>query len=62
LRGLYLDNPRGASVFDDYIQKLSESDLYEVNKEGQLRSTPDDLTWAYEWGVSLTLKNPIAAK
>jgi type IV pilus assembly protein PilM len=62
LRGLYLDNPRGASVVDDYIQKLSESDLYVVNKEGQVRSVPNESEWAYEWSVPLTLKNPIAAK
>jgi type IV pilus assembly protein PilM len=60
LSGLYLANPRGPSVVDDFIQKLGESPLYEFNKEDLKRSVENEEVWAYEWSIPLTLKNPIS--
>ncbi len=62
LRGLYLENPRGATVVDDFLAKLGESPLYEVNKEELGRSVPNETEWAYEYSVPLILKNPISDK
>jgi Tfp pilus assembly protein PilN len=60
LRGLYLSNPAGPSVLDEFLGKLRESDLYTVPKGGfKSRSTPNDAEWAYDFEVELTLKNPI---
>lgn len=60
LSGLYLTNPLGPLVVDDFIKKLGESPLYEVDKEKLLRSVPNDTEWAYDWSVPLTFKNPIS--
>ena len=60
LRGLYLSNPDGPRVADDFLAKLRESDLYTVPKGGfKSRATPNDAEWAYDFEVDLTLKNPI---
>jgi Tfp pilus assembly protein PilN len=56
LQGLYLENPRNASVVDDFIAKLGESPLYEVKKDELKRSVPNDTEWAYEYSVPLILK------
>jgi Tfp pilus assembly protein PilN len=60
LSGLYLANPRGASVVDDLIQKLEESPFYEVKKDELKRSVPNEEVWAFEWSVPLTFKNSIS--
>ncbi len=57
LEGLYLSNPRGAAVVDDFITKLEESPLYEVSKNELTRSVPNEAEWAFEYSVPLILKN-----
>ncbi len=59
LQGLYLENPRNASVVDDFIAKLSESPLYDVKKDELKRAVPNDTEWAYEYSVPLVLKTSI---
>ncbi len=62
LQGLYLDNPRGAAVVDDFIGKLVESPFYEVNKNELKRSVPNESEWAFDYSVPLTLKPSISRK
>ncbi len=62
LQGLYLDNPRGAAVVDDFVAKLSESSLYEVNKNELKRSVPNESEWAYDYSVQLILNPPSPRK
>ena len=62
IKGLYLDNPRGPAVVDEFVAKLGESELYEVNKEELIRTVPNAAEWAFEYSVPLFLKNPIALK
>jgi type IV pilus assembly protein PilM len=59
LEGLYLDNPRGPVVVDDFVANLGESPFYEVSKADLKRSVPNETAWAYEYSVPLILKNPI---
>lgn len=58
LRGLYLYNDRQASVVDDFVQKLKESDLYTVDEDVK-RTLPNETEWAFEYQIALHLKNPI---
>ncbi|HEY3901672.1 MAG TPA: type IV pilus assembly protein PilM [Chthoniobacter sp.] len=60
LKGLYLANPRNAQVVDDFVNKLSESQLYTVDKAHLERSLPNDKEWAYDFKIPLTLNNPIS--
>lgn len=62
IEGLYLENPRGPQVVDDFVAKLSESPLYEVLKDDEKRSVPNDAAWAFDYSVPLLLKNPINFK
>jgi hypothetical protein len=62
LKGLYLENPRKAGVVDDFVEKLSESPLYEVKKDELKRSLLNENEWASEYSVALLLKNPISSK
>jgi type IV pilus assembly protein PilM len=59
LTGLYLWNSRQTSVVDDFVNKLSESSLYTVDKNDLKRSVPNDTEWAYDFEIPLILKNPI---
>jgi hypothetical protein len=59
LKGLYLVNPRGAAVVDDFVAKLGESKLYRVTKEDLKRQVPNDVDWAFDYSVPLVLKDPI---
>ncbi len=58
--GLYLDNPAGPSVVDEFIAKLEESELYTVDKDKRTRAVPNESEWAYEFAVHLILKTPIS--
>jgi len=62
LSGLYLDNPRGPSVVDDFVANLSQSEFFSVNKDELKRTVPNEETWAYEYSMPLILKNPISLK
>jgi type IV pilus assembly protein PilM len=58
LKGLYLWNDRQQLVVDDFINKLSESPLYTVDKEHIKRSVHNDQAWAFEFEIPLILKTP----
>ena len=60
LKGLYLWNDRQTAVVDDFVNKLSESALYTVDKDNLKRSVPNEQEWAYEYEIPLVLKNPIS--
>jgi Tfp pilus assembly protein PilN len=60
LHGLYLANPRKTEVVEDFLNAMAKSDLYTVQKDKWQRTEPDESSWAWEWSVPLTLKNPIA--
>jgi type IV pilus assembly protein PilM len=56
VKGLYLENPAGPSVVDQFVEKLNESPLYQVDKTRMTRSTPTDTEWAYPFSFPLVLK------
>ena len=60
LKGLYLFNTRGPQVVDDFKNELKESSLYTVDEdpEHNVRKSPNDQDWAYEWTIPLILKSP----
>jgi type IV pilus assembly protein PilM len=62
LNGLYLNNPDGAKVVDDFVKNLGESELYEVSKEELKRSVPNEKEWAYEFSVPLVFKSTGASE
>lgn len=59
IQGLYLLNPKGVSVVDDFLNLLEKSDLYSVNKEKITRVDQSSNTdeWAYKFSVQLQPKN-----
>jgi hypothetical protein len=60
LEGLYLENPRGANVVDDFLANLGESPFFTTSKESmRLRATPNEADWAFDYAIVLPLKNPI---
>jgi len=60
LQGLYLENPRGANVVDDFLANLGESPFFAVNKDSmRMRATPRDEDWAFDFAIVVALKNPI---
>jgi type IV pilus assembly protein PilM len=61
IRGLYLENPQGPGVVDQFMTKLDESELYAVEKDPTtiVRETPNTDAWAYAYAFRLNLKNPI---
>jgi len=58
VRGLYLENPQEAGVVDEFLKKLDESPLFEVDKDPatRKRTSPNETTWAYEYSFVLLLK------
>jgi len=63
LKGLYLFNTRGPQVVDDFKAKLKESPYYTVDEDPSrnVRMSPNDQDWAYDWTIPLILKNPIVS-
>jgi len=65
IQGLYLDNPKQATVIDDFVNNLQKSKVFDI-KEGDKarvvtkRSTPDEESWAYAYTIVVPLANPIA--
>ena len=61
LKGLYLTNKRGASVADEFKDKLLESSLFTLDQQPPRykRSVPNDSDLAFEFEFPLILKNPI---
>lgn len=65
IQGLYLENPKAATVIDDFVKNLQTSELFAIppgNDAAKVvtqRSTPNAETWAYGYTIVLPLKNPI---
>ncbi len=60
LKGLYLENPRNASIVDNFVAALGESDTFSEIKVIS-RTTPTGADWAYPFELQVQLKSPIAA-
>ncbi len=65
IQGLYLDNPRAATVIDDLVKNLQSSSVFKIEETEKSRvvtkrSTPDDQTWAYSYTLVVPLANPIS--
>jgi type IV pilus assembly protein PilM len=58
VKGLYLENPSGPSVVDQFVDRLNESPYYTVDKATMMRVTPTDTEWAYQYAFPLVLKEP----
>jgi type IV pilus assembly protein PilM len=64
VKGLYLDNPRQASVIDDFVTSLQSSELFAVDEKEKSkvitqRSSPNGEFWAYPFALRVPLRNPI---
>lgn len=64
VKGLYLDNPRQASVIDDFITSLQSSEVFLVqeNEKSKIitqRGSPNETYWAYPFSLKIPLRNPI---
>jgi type IV pilus assembly protein PilM len=59
VQGLYLVNPKGVGVVDDFLSLLDKSDLFSVNKEKITRvdQASNNEDWAYRFSVQLQPKN-----
>jgi type IV pilus assembly protein PilM len=59
IQGLYLMNPKGVGVVDDFLSLLDKSDLFSVNKEKITRvdQASSNEEWAYKFLVQLQPKN-----
>jgi type IV pilus assembly protein PilM len=57
VKGLYLENPADAGVFDQFVAELDKSPLFEVDKTSGkfVRNTPTGDAWAYEFSFPLVL-------
>jgi type IV pilus assembly protein PilM len=56
--GLYIDNPEGPAVVDEFVKNLTDSPYYEV---AVVQRTPSNGTkWGYPYELQLTLKTPIS--
>lgn len=66
ISGLYLVNPREASVVDEFVANLKQSDMFaEVVTDparGYVRETPNPELWASKWAVPLVLKDSMTLK
>lgn len=60
LKGLYLENPRNATIVDNFVAALSESATFGDIKVVS-RTTPTGSDWAYPFELQVQLKSPIAA-
>lgn len=64
VKGLYLDNPRQASVIDDFVTTLQSSELFAVDEKEKSkvitqRSSPNGEFWAYPFALRVPLRSPI---
>ena len=58
LKGLWLENPRGVNIIDDFVAALQKSDFYTV--EPEKNRTPQSVEdWATEYTLRLSLKKPL---
>lgn len=62
IKGFYLDNPRQASVVDDFVGRLQASAFFAIedrNKVVTQRSSPNGEFWAYPFALRVPLRTPI---
>ena len=64
VKGLYLENPREASVIDDFVTALESSTLFAVEEKEKSkiitkRGSPNGEYWAYPFSLNLPLRTPI---
>jgi Tfp pilus assembly protein PilN len=64
VKGLYLDNPRQASVIDDFITSLQSSEVFLVEEKEKSkiitqRGSPNSDYWAYPFALKIPLRTPI---
>ena len=64
VKGLYLDNPKQASVIDDFVTSLQSSDVFAVEEKEKSkiitqRGSPNGEFWAYPFSLKIPLRNPI---
>ena len=64
VKGLYLDNPRQASVIDDFVTALQSSEVFVVEEKEKSkiitqRGSPNGEYWAYPFSLRIPLRNPI---
>lgn len=64
VKGLYLDNPRQASVIDDFVVNLQASDLFVIEEKDKSkiitqRGSPNGEFWAYPFALRIPLHTPI---
>lgn len=58
LKGLYLDNPQGPGVVDQFVSNLKQSPFV-GNVTVAERKTPDQTTWAYDYELQVELRQAI---
>lgn len=63
VKGLYLDNPRQASVIDDFVTALQSSEVFAVEEKEKSkiitqRGSPNGEYWAYPFSLRIPLRNP----
>jgi len=66
VKGLYLDNPRQASVIDDFVTSLQSSELFAIEEKDKStvitqRSSPSGEFWAYPFTLRIPLRRPISS-
>jgi type IV pilus assembly protein PilM len=64
IKGLYLDNPKQASVIDDFVTSLQSSDVFVVEEKEKSkiisqRGSPNGEYWAYPFSLRIPLRNPV---
>jgi type IV pilus assembly protein PilM len=64
IKGLYLDNPRQASVIDDFVTALQSSDVFAVEDKDKSkvitqRGSPNGDYWAYPFALRIPLRNTL---
>jgi type IV pilus assembly protein PilM len=59
VKGLYLENPEGPKVVDQFVDKLNQSTWLEVNKDPKhfKRTVPTDADWAYDFSFPVMIKD-----
>jgi type IV pilus assembly protein PilM len=61
IRGLYVPNPQGPDIVDEFAKKLGESPYLSAVKIA-VRAQPTNDTWAYDYELQATLKSPISVQ
>jgi len=66
VKGLYLDNPRQASVIDDLVTSLQSSEIFAVEEKEKSkiitqRGSPSGEYWAYPFSLRIPLRTPLTS-